>query len=185
ARANAIKGVAGMRSYLFWVDAVRSGVTIRNSLYHKVLYKMTTDPQELAILEQALESHGLIAKLDQLDEMNHFSSNGANQEVMEIDSSQDGEFTTKTNQANQQAVRFKKSKDREGHSNQDSHENTNISSNDQGENSTLFHHELDQSTTNAFSKKEFRKQLNRKARQSVQGSCHEEIKLIVHRPEVT
>ena len=185
ARANAIKGVAGMRSYLFWVDAVRSGVTIRNSLYHKVLYKMTTDPQELAILEQALESHGLIAKLDQLDEMNHFSSNGANQEVMEIDSSQDGEFTTKTNQANQQAVRFKKSKDSEGHSNQDSHENTNISSNDQGENGTPFHHELDQSTTNAFSKKEFRKQLNRKARQSVQGSCHEEIKLIVHRPEVT
>lgn len=185
ARANVIKGVAGMRSYLFWVDAVRSGVTIRNSLYHKVLYKMTTDPQELAILEQALESHGLIAKLDQLDEMNHFSSNGANQEVMEIDSSQDGEFTTKTNQANQQAVRLKKSKDSEGHSNQDSHENTNISSNDQGENGTPFYHELDQSTTNAFSKKEFRKQLNRKARQSVQGSCHEEIKLIVHRPEVT
>src|SRR5690606_18527408 len=32
-------------------------------------------------------------------------------------------------------------------------------------------------------KQAFRKQLNREARQSVKGSCHEAIKLIVHRPE--
>lgn len=29
ARANAIKGVAGMRSYIFWVDAVQSGASIQ------------------------------------------------------------------------------------------------------------------------------------------------------------
>ena len=51
ARANAIKGVAGMRSYIFWVDAVQSGASIQKSLYYKVLYKITTDPQELVILE--------------------------------------------------------------------------------------------------------------------------------------
>lgn len=38
ARANAIKGVAGMRSYIFWVDAVQSGASIQKSLY----YMMTT-----------------------------------------------------------------------------------------------------------------------------------------------
>ena len=32
ARANAIKGVAGMRSYIFWVDAVQSGASIQKSL---------------------------------------------------------------------------------------------------------------------------------------------------------
>ncbi|MFC4600224.1 AAA family ATPase [Cohnella hongkongensis] len=67
ARANAIKGVAGMRSYIFWVDAVQSGASVQNTLYHKVLYKITTDPQELAILEQALASHGLTEKLEELD----------------------------------------------------------------------------------------------------------------------
>ena len=34
ARANAIKGVAGMRSYIFWVDAVASGAPVRSTLYH-------------------------------------------------------------------------------------------------------------------------------------------------------
>lgn len=29
ARANAIKGVAGMRSYIFWVDAVQSGASVK------------------------------------------------------------------------------------------------------------------------------------------------------------
>lgn len=46
AHANAIKGVASMRSYIFWVDAVQSGASIQKSLYYKVLYKITTDPQE-------------------------------------------------------------------------------------------------------------------------------------------
>src|SRR5690606_11095575 len=59
ARANGIKGVAGMRSYIFWVDAAQSGAPIQSTLYQKVLYKITTDPQELAILEQALATHGL------------------------------------------------------------------------------------------------------------------------------
>lgn len=71
ARANAIKGVAGMRSYIFWVDAVQSGASVQNTLYHKVLYKITTDPQELAILEQALVSHGLTDKLEELDIIFH------------------------------------------------------------------------------------------------------------------
>ena len=185
ARANAIKGVAGMRSYIFWVDAVQSGASVQNTLYHKVLYKITTDPQELAILEQALVSHGLTDKLEELDIICHSHSDGENPEVMELNISEDGEFSAETDKADKNAIRLRKSGDSEGHSDTSSSENTDVSSNDNGENGTPFYHELDKSDTNELQKKEFRKQLNREARQSVQGSCHEEVKLIVHRPEAT
>lgn len=185
ARANAIKGVAGMRSYIFWVDAVQSGASVQNTLYHKVLYKITTDPQELAILEQALVSHGLTDRLAELDAVCHSHSGGENPEVMELHISEDGEFSAETDQADKNAVRLRKSEDSEGHSDRSSDENTDVSSNDNGENGTPFYHELDKSDTNELQKIEFRKQLNREARKSVQGSCHEEIKLIVHRPEAT
>lgn len=185
ARANAIKGVAGMRSYIFWVDAVQSGASIQKSLYYKVLYKITTDPQELVILEQALASHGLTEKLEEMDHICQSQKDGENPEVMELNISENGEFSAKTDQADKNAVRLRKSEDSEGHSDTSSDENTDISSNDNGENGTPFYHELDKSDTTELQKKEFRKQLNREARQSVQGSVHEDIKLIVHRPEVT
>lgn len=185
ARAYAIKGVAGMRSYFFWVDAVQSGASVQNTLYHKVLYKITTDLQELAILEQALVSHGLTDKLEELDIVYHTHSDGVNSEIMELNISENGEFSAKTDQADKNAVRLRKSEDSEGHSDTISSENTAISSNDNGENGTPFYHELDKSDTNVLQKKAFRKQLNRAARQSVQGSCHEDIKLIVHRPKAT
>ncbi|WP_202709358.1 AAA family ATPase [Sporosalibacterium faouarense] len=185
ARSNAIKGVAGMRSYFFWVDAVQRGASVQNTLYHKVLYKITTDPQELAILEQALASHGLTDKLVELNTVCHSHSDGENTEVMELNISEDGEFSAETDKADKNAVRLRKSEDSEGHSDRSSDKNTDVSSNDNGENGIPFYHELDRSDTKELQKKEFRKQLNREARQSVLGSCHEEIKLIVHRPEAT
>lgn len=185
ARANAIKGVAGMRSYIFWVDAVQSGASIQKSLYYKVLYKITTDPEELVILEQALASHGLPEKLEEMDHICQSQKDEEKPEVMELNISENGEFSANTDQADKNAVRLRKSEDSERHSDTSSDKNTDISSNDNGENSTPFYHELDKSDTTELQKKEFRKQLNRKARQSVQGSVHEDIKLIVHRPEVT
>ncbi|NEZ41279.1 AAA family ATPase [Paenibacillus alvei] len=64
ARANAIKGVAGMRSFFYWTDAVAGGASVKASLYHKVIYKITTDDEEIKILEEALEKHGLLAALE-------------------------------------------------------------------------------------------------------------------------
>lgn len=161
ARANAIKGVAGMRSYIFWVDAVQSGASIQKSLYYKVLYKITTDPQELVILEQALASHGLTEKLEEMDHICQSQKDGENPEVMEFNISENGEFSAKTDQADKNAVRLRKSEDSEGHSDTSSNENTDISSNDNGENGTPFYHELDKSDITELQKKEFRKQLNR------------------------
>lgn len=63
ARAHAIKGVAGMRSYFYWADAVAGGASAAESLYHKVIYKMTTDSEEIGILEEALKAGGLLTSL--------------------------------------------------------------------------------------------------------------------------
>ena len=185
ARANAIKGVAGMRSYIFWVDATQSGASVQNTLYYKVLYKITTDPQELAILEQALVSHGLTDRLAELNTVCHPRPDGENPEVMELQISENGEYFAETDKADKNAIRLRKSADSEGHSDTSSDKNTDISSNDNGENGTPFYHELNKSDIDELQRKEFRKQLNIKARQSVQGSFHEAIKLIVHRPEAT
>lgn len=189
ARANAIKGVAGMRSYIFWVDAVAGGASVQDTLYYKVLYKITTDPQELAILEQALTSHGLREQLAELD-ANKPCPPDRDGEVMEINISEDGEYSaeaeeTEATEEGKNALRLRKSAESEGHSDTSCEESSDLSSKDHGENGTPFYHELDQSTASEEQKKEFRKQLNKEARQSVQGSIHEAIRLIVHRPEAT
>lgn len=57
AKANAIRGVAGMRSLFYWLDAVQHGDSIRESMYNKVIYKMTTDPDEIILLEDAVENN--------------------------------------------------------------------------------------------------------------------------------
>ncbi len=124
-------------------------------------------------------------KLEEMDHICQSQKDGENPEVMELNITENGEFSANTDQADKNAVRLRKSEDSEGHSDTSSDKNTDISSNDNGENGTPFYHELDKSDTTELKKKEFRKQLNREARQSVQGSVHEDIKLIVHRPEVT
>lgn len=66
ARANAIKGVAGMRSYFYWVDSVKSGIDIMESLYQKVIYKITTDFDEIKILEEVLLQQGIMDELREI-----------------------------------------------------------------------------------------------------------------------
>lgn len=73
ARANAIKGVAGMRSYFFWVDSVANGIDIIESLYLKVIYKITTDSDEIKILEESISKKGLIEELNEIS--NHVKKN--------------------------------------------------------------------------------------------------------------
>ena len=63
AKANAIKGVAGMRSYFYWTNSLKQGQNPLETLYPKVLYKLTTDPNELSLLEDALETSGLLKDL--------------------------------------------------------------------------------------------------------------------------
>ncbi|MGL9728328.1 AAA family ATPase [Enterococcus sp. DIV0756] len=66
AKANAIKGVAGMRSYFFWVNSLKQGQNPLESIFPKVLYKLTTDETELQILQEALEHSRLLTDLQQV-----------------------------------------------------------------------------------------------------------------------
>lgn len=66
AKTNAIKGVAGMRSYFFWVNSLKQGQDPLESMFPKVLYKLTTDETELQILQTALEQSGFLRELQQV-----------------------------------------------------------------------------------------------------------------------
>ncbi len=171
--ANAIKGVAGMRSYIFWVDAVASGALIQNTLYQKVLYKITTDPQEIAILEQALSSHGLTDKLAELDTVCHSHSDRENPEVMELHISENGEYSAETDKADKNAIRLRKSADSEGHSNESDESNENSageSSNDNGENGSPLYHELDKLVT-----KEQKKRISQTIKYGSAAKCSRQL----------
>ncbi|WP_430609078.1 AAA family ATPase [Enterococcus sp. DIV0876] len=63
AKANAIKGAAGMRSYFYWLNAVKQGQNPLQSIHQKVLYKVTTDTNELQLLQTALDTSGLLSQL--------------------------------------------------------------------------------------------------------------------------
>lgn len=63
ARVNAIKGVAGMRSLFYWANAIAGGMDASECVYQKVIYKITTDSEEIKLLEEALEQSGLSTKL--------------------------------------------------------------------------------------------------------------------------
>lgn len=63
AKANAIKGAAGMRSYFYWLNAVKQGQDPMQAINQKVLYKVTTDTNELQLLQNALDSSGLLSQL--------------------------------------------------------------------------------------------------------------------------
>lgn len=206
ARANAIKGVAGMRSYLFWVDAVAHGQRLRESMYYKVIYKITTEPSEIALLEEALTKKGHMNQLERLenlkglerlkDHMDQADMSGLEQgitdreesqnpEVMELYLSENGRSFDGDENQKSNAVRLRKSSDSEGHSDQSSTTTIKTQSRDKGEDGIPIYHELEPSDSMKHEKQEFRKKLNQEARESVKGTCHQLVKLIVHRPEVT
>lgn len=113
----------------------------------------------------------------------HSALEGENKEVMEINTSEDGEYFSDGEDPDKNAIRLRKSADSEGSSDTSSNENTGVSSSDNGEEGTLSYHELDKPPISESEKKEFRKQLNKEARKSIEGSCHEAVRLIVHRIE--
>lgn len=187
AKANAIKGVAGMRSYLFWVDAVASGAPLRSTIYHKVIYKITTAPEEIAILEQTLLGNGLSEQLEELEQMQTRSGESQNPDVMELHIAQDGHFDgSEEEPQNSDAVRLRKAKDSEGHSDKTTDNMTSkTQSSDNVEDGVPFYHEMEGKGPTEQEKQAFRKKLNQEARASVKDSIHKRVKLIVHRPEAT
>lgn len=183
AKANAIRGVAGMRSYFFWIDAISQGTSAAESLYHKVLYKMTTDPDEIAILEQALTKSGLKTSLEGI-EYHHSRSNG---EELEIRADGTDEMFPALPSDTPPAVALKKTADSEGHADDQSESTLETHSTDTGDGGTPMYHELspEERVRLEEQKQAFRKRLNQEAREAVKGSAHEKVGMIVRRPEST
>ena len=182
AKVNAIKGVAGMRSYFFWIDAVTQNTNVIDALYHKVIYKITTDQDEIKILEQALSNSNVFEELEKItsEDINE------NRNVMEIhtEGNIDANFLNATTKKIPQ-VTLRKSKDSEGQSNQKSKNSSSTQFSNTDEDGNPIYHELlyEQNDELNEKKMEFRKFLNKQARELVKNSVHKNIKLIVHRPE--
>lgn len=185
ARANAIKGVAGMRSYFYWVDAVAQGACARESLYHKVIYKITTDSEEIKLLEEALKGEGLLDMLEEVPvEMNKHRNAEAveiatGESDMELDSIPDG-------QAEEEGLQLKKSAESEDSTSILANESADMESTDSGEDGSPQYHQANpEPMTEEEKRKErdFRKKLNQVSRTIVSDSIHQAVKLIVHRPD--
>ena len=182
ARANAIKGVAGMRSLFYWVDAIANGASIKESLYHKVIYKITTDSEEIKILEDALKANKL---LELIDEFESIKKKLQYSDVAEIKTWGSVESDDTDVNSNENAIALRKTPDSEESSSRVSEEIGETDSTDIGEDGLPKYHQLnpEHNSHDAKKEKEFRKKLNIEARKVVSDSIHENVKLIVHRPE--
>lgn len=187
ARVNAIKGVAGMRSFFYWADAVAFGNSIKESLYHKVIYKITTDPEEISILEDALQSQGLLDSIDELEieEQEQKSKDSDAVEIKTEGNIDDAGFVDHQKSL-EEGIALKKSAESEDSASAPSKEITDIESPELGEDGAPQYHQANPEAIIEEQKqkeREFRKKLNQEARVAVANSIHNGVKLIVHRPD--
>ncbi|GGD55569.1 AAA family ATPase [Paenibacillus nasutitermitis] len=186
ARANAIKGVAGMRSYFYWADAVAGGASAKESLYHKVIYKITTDSEEIKILEEALKNQGLLASLEEVEaEMLKKKRIFDSIEIQTWGDIDETGFEHK-NQTEVDGIALKKSSDSDESSSSVTDDSTTVERSDKVENGFTSYQPANPEPMTEDAKqqeRDFRKKLNRNAREVVSDTLHKGVKLIVHRPE--
>ncbi|KAI4452224.1 hypothetical protein C823_006806 [Eubacterium plexicaudatum ASF492] len=185
AKANAIKDVAGMRSYFYWIDAALQGTAPIEALYHKVIYKMTTDEEEISLLEQALKKQNLLSELETMCFLPKSNTNGE-----ELKLRADGNSNTVLPEPKEElppSAALKRRPDSKGRSDSLAETTVQTEQTQTNEDGTPIYHELSLEETKQpqEEKKSFRKQLNHDAREAVKGSIHEKIGMIVHRPEAT
>ncbi len=183
AKANAIRGVAGMRSYFYWIDEISQGTSAVESLYHKVIYKMTTDPDEIILLEQALDRSGLHAALEEI-RPHHSRNNG---EELEISADGSADLFHASEADNPPSAVLKKTAGSEGNISDRTESAAETYAADAEGDGAAICHELskDEKTCLEEQKQSLRKRLNQEAREAVKGSLHEKVGMIVHRPEST
>jgi len=160
------------------------GSEIIDALYHKVIYKITTDADEIAILEKVLSERGLLTALEDVSS----SLCKTNGEVMEIHTEGEIEAAIASLDVDSPpAVALQKSSDSKDVSSYMSESITKSRETETGNEGVPIYHELTPEEQAALSeeKKMFRKSLNQQARESVKGTFHEKVGLIVHRPEAS
>ncbi|HFD1825369.1 TPA: AAA family ATPase [Enterococcus faecium] len=200
AKANAIKGVAGMRSYFYWANTYKQGQDLLQSIYPKVLYKLSTDPDELAILEQALSDSGLLLELQDIlrkEKWGHPQSEHTKGRTISAEEANERNITENA----EEILRLDEKKSlsaeepNEGEEKQEEtiekneippqmqkERSSDIEGKNQREQQTGDDsQEMSASDMEAHDKK-IKKQLNKEARQIMKETIHEKEGLIVHRP---
>lgn len=205
AKANAIKGVAGMRSYFYWVNTLKQGQDPLVTLYPKVLYKLTTEPSELSLLEDALAKSGLLKDLSawyQGRDLQAFKegrrlsqaeadarniteeattlvgvSDQADPVSEEPKEEEPTEATSSTPEKAEEALKWADSEE---------HSDT-VSQSATGTAAETGEEEIRTGATAkelAEQEKTLKRQLNQEARKLFKGTLHEKEGLIIHRPKV-
>ncbi|MFC4812872.1 cobaltochelatase CobT-related protein [Paenibacillus sp. GCM10023250] len=203
AKAHAIKGVAGMRSYFAWADAVANGSNARESMYPKVIYKISTDPEDVKLMEEALAQQGLFDELEVIAEPESGEPPGGGEESgRQRETPADGtatELEIKTwgavepaaeqeaepEDGRERALALKRSADSEDGSSGTSAKEAAMERSDREEDGSPRMHDslLDEAAADVKRReKAFRRQLNQGARAAAEGSIHQGVKLVVHRP---
>lgn len=209
AKANAIKGVAGMRSYFYWANTWKQGQDVLESLYPKVLYKLTTDPEELKILTQRLEDSGLLEELRTLVRLQKWgkpsdrqaTARGRVLSAEEADQRNIDQLAEETfslsdskkkivveNESTEKALENEHIQPQEERNfpvsqEERSEEIEGKSQKDQGQAEDVSN-KMSASDMEAHDK-EIKRELNKEARQVMKGTIHEKEGLIIHRPAFT
>lgn len=207
AKANAIKGVAGMRSYFYWVNTMKQNQDIFVSLYPKVLYKLTTDPDELHILTTALTDSGLLDELRDLlrqkkwgdlsDESPRIKGRTIRaEEAIERQIDQLAEETTSLAEqpSEKEEVLQEEEQTKEATAKEETPTDTlplseersqEVEGRSQQQNQADDEsQEMSASDMEALDK-QLKRELNKEARQLMKGTIHEKEGMIVHRPKFT
>lgn len=186
ARANAIKGVAGMRSYFYWADAVACGASAKESLYHKVIYKITTDSEEIGLLEEALEKQGLFADLEKVRSELAKPKKGNDATEIRTWGAIDESAFEPGQKEGEKGIALKKSADSDTSATYAPDESRHLErSGLEGDGSPCYHPDSPEAASEDARQRnrDFRKKLNRTAREVVSDSIHRNVRLIVHRPD--
>lgn len=203
AKANAIKGVAGMRSYFYWVNTMKQGQDVLQSIYPKVLYKLTTDPDELTILSQALDDTGLLIELRDLLRAKKWGEttaeptvrgrkiSGSEAKERQIEALAPEELTL----AERETPALEKVEEMaDMESPEETNESDNLANIEEERSSDVEgKHQTEKSVKDESAEmsaadmdahdKEMKKELNKEARQIMKDTVHEKEGLLVHRPK--
>lgn len=209
AKANAIKGVAGMRSYFYWVNTFKQGQNIFETLYPKVIYKLTTEPSEIALLQEALDDSQLLVLLRQElvpnakevfkeikgrkistteADLRNIAQEAESEAILgstltEDEDSQKEDSISEAEPIQEQSVKTTPKEQAALNGEKDAHDGASQKGkeNDEG----ISSEQNVDIATYEKSEKELRKELNKAARTAMKGTLHEKEGLIVQRPTFT
>lgn len=206
AKANAIKGVAGMRSYFYWANTWKQGQDVLESLYPKVLYKLTTESEEIKILTQRLHESGLLEELRALIRLLKWGKPSESQattrgKVLTAEEADQRNIDQLAKEAfslseSEKKIEIENDTTEKGLEKEQialSEENNfPVPQEKRGEDvegQGQENQQQEEDTSNKMSvsdmeahDKEIKRELNKEARQAVKGSIHEKEGLIIHRP---